>query len=198
MLQDSFPDNNIIWSWPGYFNDSLSVIEDTIDADPQRRYKMLIYHHDSDDPDLCGGFPRVSPDGLHWTRTSAMLPTQDAEACGRTKGPDATTFLKDRLGSNRSRMLSTSDDFDEWSEPQWIITPDHGDNQGTNFYSQTTFTMSGRTLEFLNVYDVTTQTSWIELVESGDTLNWRRMPPDRLCCSPPAREVLTVAAPTWD
>jgi hypothetical protein len=27
MLQDSFPDNNIIWSWPGYFNDSLSVID---------------------------------------------------------------------------------------------------------------------------------------------------------------------------
>ena len=177
MLQDTFPDNNIIWYWPGYFNDSLSVIEDIIDPDPKRRYKMLIYHHDTDDPDLCGGFPFVSPDGLEWTRTSTVLPTQDAECLWQDRRSGRYyAFLKDRVGSNRSRMLSISDDFDEWSEPQWIITPDHGDHQGTNFYNQTAFTMAGRALGFLNVYDVTTQTSWIELVESGDTFNWRRMP----------------------
>ena len=177
MLQDSFPDNNIIWNWPGYFNDSLSVIEDTIDPDPRRRYKMLIYHHDTDDPGLCGGFPFVSPDGLEWTRTGAMLPTQDAECLWQDPRTGRYyAFLKERLGPNRSRMLSTSDDFEAWSEPQWIITPDHGDNQGTNFYNQTAFTMAGRTLGFLNVYDLTTQTSWIELVESGDNVNWRRMP----------------------
>ena len=177
MLQDTFPDNNIIWHWPGYFNDSLSVIEDMIDPDPRRRYKMLIYHHDNDDPDLCGGFPHVSPDGREWTRLATVLPTQDAECLWQ----DRTTgryyaFLKDRAGRNRSRMLSTSDDFEQWSEPQWIITPDHGDNQGTNFYNQSAFSMAGRALGFLNVYDVTTQTSWVELVESGDTLSWRRMP----------------------
>ena len=177
MLQDVFPDNNIIWQWPGYFNDSLSVIEDLIDPDPRRRYKMLIYHHDSDDADLCGGFTFVSPNGLEWTRTSTMLPTQDAECLWQDRATGRYyAFLKDRVGPNRSRMLSTSDDFEEWSEPQWIFTPDHGDNPGTNFYNQTAFAMAGRTLGFLNVYDLTTQTSWIELVESGDTLNWRRMP----------------------
>ncbi|MBT7862211.1 MAG: hypothetical protein HN712_17975, partial [Gemmatimonadetes bacterium] len=137
MLQDTFPDNNIIWHWPGVFNDSLSVIEDLIDPDPRRRYKMLIYHHDNDDPDLCGGFPHVSPDGLEWTRLSTVLPTQDAECLWQDKTTGRYyAFLKDRAGSNRSRMLSTSDDFEQWSEPQWIITPDHGDNQGTNFYNQ--------------------------------------------------------------
>ena len=48
-LRNVFPENNIVWHWPGYFNDSLSVIEDLIDPDPRRRYKMLIYHHDADD-----------------------------------------------------------------------------------------------------------------------------------------------------
>jgi len=177
MLGDVFPDNNIIWNWPAYFNDSLSVIEDILDPDPARRYKMLIYHHDSDDPDLCGGMPHVSPDGLHWTRLPTVLPTQDAECLWQDRRSGRYyAFLKDRQGANRSRMLSTSDDFEAWSEPQWIITPDHGDSAGTNFYNQTAFVMAGRALGFLNVYDVATQTTWIELVESGDTVSWRRMP----------------------
>lgn len=177
MLQDRFADNNIIWHWPGYFNDSLSVIEDMLEADPARRYKMLIYHHDSDDPGLCGGFPYVSPDGLTWTRTSAVLPTQDAECLWQDRRTGRYyAFLKDRVGDQRSRMLCTSDDFEQWSEPHWILTPDPGDHRGTNFYNQTAFLLSGRALGFLNVYDVTTQTTWIELVESADTMNWRRMP----------------------
>jgi hypothetical protein len=73
-------------------------------------------------------------------------------------------------------MLATSDDFKNWSEPQWIITPDHGDHAGTNFYNQSAFTLCGRTLGFLNLYDLTTQTTWIELIESGDNVAWHRMP----------------------
>jgi hypothetical protein len=177
MYQQEFPDNNIIWQWPGYFNDSLSVIEDTIDPDPNRRYKMLIYHHDNEDPDLSGGFPHVSPDGLRWERTGVMLPTQDAECLWQDENSGRYfAFLKDRIGSNRSRLMSYSDDFDNWSEPRWIVTPDHGDHAGTNFYNQTAFTMCDRILGFLNVYDVATQTSWLELAESPDGLSWQRMP----------------------
>src|SRR6478752_5986710 len=36
-LQGEFPGNNIILSWPSYFNDSSSVIEDTVDTDAARR-----------------------------------------------------------------------------------------------------------------------------------------------------------------
>ena len=177
MLAEAFPGNNIIWQWPGYFNDSLCVIEDLADPDPGRRYKMLVYHHDRKDPDLCGGFPFVSADGLSWKRTGAMLPTQDAECLWRDRQSGRYyAFLKDRVGPNRSRMLSWSDDFEHWSEPHWIITPDHGDDRGTNFYNQTAFRMAGRILGFLNVYDVSTQTSWIELIESPDGSSWQRMP----------------------
>ena len=177
ISSDKFPDNNIIWEWPGKFNDSLSVIEDTIDSDASRRYKMLIYHHDIDDPDLCGGFTFVSPDGLEWKRTGTMLPTQDAECLWQDKRTGRYyAFLKDRRGANRSRLLSYSDDFVNWSEPRWIITPDHGDHAGTNFYNQTAFAMADQILGFLSVYDVTTQTSWIELVESAEGIGWDRMP----------------------
>lgn len=173
---DKFPGNNIVLNWPAYYNDAASVIEDLHTSDPASRYKMLMYHQDVKDLDQRGGCLLVSPDGRHWTPTGVTLPAQDAGSLWQDPAGRYYAFLKDRLGDQRSRLLMHSDDFKTWSEPQWVITPDHGDNAGTNFYNQTAFTMAGRTLGFLNLYDVTSQTTWIELVESGDNLNWRRMP----------------------
>ncbi len=176
-LQDEFPANNIILAWPSYFNDSSSVIEDMMDTDVSRRYKMLVYHHDIKDPDLRGGCLFVSADGLHWKFTGTVLPSQDAESLWQDpKSGHYYAFLKDRSGDNRSRLVVHSKDFQHWNEPQWIFTPDHGDHRGTNFYNQSVFSMAGSTLGFLNVYDVTTQTAWLELVESSDNTNWSRMP----------------------
>ena len=56
-------------------------------------------------------------------------------------------------------MLAHSDDFRTRSEPQWNITPDHGDHAGTNFYNQSAFKLCVRTLGFPNLYDLTTQTT---------------------------------------
>ena len=176
FFADEFPGNNIVVDWPAYFNDSCSVIEDPVERDPARRFKMLMYHHAVKDLDARGGCLLVSPDGLHWTPTGTVLPSQDAESLWQDPAGRYYAFLKDRAGDSRSRSLVHSDDFKTWSEPQWLFTPDHGDNAGTNFYNQTAFTLAGRTLGFLNVYDLTSQTTWIELVESGDNLNWRRMP----------------------
>jgi hypothetical protein len=176
-FQDKFPGNNIIFAWASYYNDASTVIEDLIEPDPARRYKMSMFHIDTKDNDLTGVCLFVSPDGLHWTFTGTVLPSQDASSIWQDKRTGRYfAFLKDRLGGNRSRMLMYSDDFRNWSEPQWIFTPDHGDNEGTNFYNQSTFTLGGRTLGFLNLYDLSTQTTWVELIESGDNINWRRMP----------------------
>jgi len=176
-FQDQFPGNNIIFAWPSYYNDSSAVIEDMIDPDPKRRYKMLMFHHDTKNRELSGACLLVSPDGLRWQFTGTVLPAQDADSLWQDKQTGRYyAFLKDRLGNNRSRVLMHSSDFTNWSEPQWMFTPDHGDHEGTNFYNQSAFSMAGRTLGFLNVYDVTTQTTWIELIESADNINWRRMP----------------------
>lgn len=176
-FQDKFPGNNIVFAWASYYNDAPSVIEDLHDRDPQRRYKMMMFHGDTKDRDLTGCCLFTSPDGWHWSFTGTVLPSQDASSLWQDPRTGRYfAFLKDRLGGNRSRMLTYSDDFKQWSEPQWIFTPDHGDNAGTNFYNQCAFVLCGRTLGFLNIYDLASQTTWVELVESGDTFNWRRMP----------------------
>ena len=176
-FQEQFPGNNIILTWAAYYNDSASVIEDRHEIDPERRYKMMMFHLDTKNRDLNGGCLFVSPDGLRWTFTGTVLPGQDAAALWQDRRTGRYyAFLKDRIGNSRSRMLAVSDDFRKWSEPQWIITPDQGDHDGTNFYNQSAFVLSGRTLGFLNLYDLTTQTTWVELIESGDNVNWRRMP----------------------
>jgi hypothetical protein len=176
-FKDEHPGNNIILTWASYYNDAPSVIEDLRDPDPGRRYKMLMFHIDTRDRDLTGGCLFVSPDGLRWTFTGTVLPSQDA--CCLWQDPQTgryLAFLKDRRGNARSRMIVHSDDFVHWSEPQWLFTPDHGDHDGTNFYNQSAFRMCGRALGFLNLYDLTSQTTGIELIESGDTHTWRRMP----------------------
>ncbi len=177
FFQDEFPGNNIVLRWDSYYNDSNSVIEDMSDPDPQRRYKMMIFHLDTKDDDLTGNGLFVSPDGLRWTFTGTVLPAQDASTLWQDKRTGHYyAFLKDRAGNHRSRVLMHSTDFKNWSEPRWIFTPDHGDHAGTNFYSQSAFVLNGHALGFLNLYDLTTQTTWIELIESGDNLNWSRMP----------------------
>ncbi len=172
-----FPGNNIIFTWPSYYNDASSVIEDIHESDPRRRYKMMLFHLDIKNKDLSGNCLLVSPDGLSWSFTGIVLPSQDASSLWQDPHSGRYyAFLKDRQGNNRSRMLMHSDDFRTWSEPQWILTPDLGDHAGTHFYNQSAFVMAGRTLGFLNLYDVTTQTTWVELIESGDNLSWHRMP----------------------
>lgn len=174
---DQFPGNNIIFAWAAYYNDASTVIEDLHERDPARRYKMSLFHIDTKDQDLTGVCLFVSPDGLSWTFTGTVLPSQDASSIWQDpRTGHYYAFLKDRQAGNRSRMLMHSADFVHWSEPQWIFTPDHGDHPGTNFYNQSAFVLCGRTLGFLNLYDLTTQTTWVELIESGDNLNWRRMP----------------------
>lgn len=177
FFQKEFPGNNIILTWTSYYNDAPSVIEDLHDLDPQRRYKLMMFHIDTRDSDLNGCCLFVSPDGLRWTFTGTVLPSQDASCLWQDRRTGRYyAFLKDRQGNHRSRMLAHSDDFKTWSEPQWIFTPDHGDHAGTHFYNQSAFMLCGRTLGFLNLYDLTTQTTWVELIESGDNHHWQRMP----------------------
>ena len=73
-------------------------------------------------------------------------------------------------------MMSYSADCEHWTEPHVLCAPDAGDDKGTNFYQQSAFIMSGRCLGFANIFDVTSQMSWLELVESPDGLAWYRLP----------------------
>ena len=39
-FQDQFPDNNIVFEWASYYNDSNSVIEDMQESDPHTRWTL--------------------------------------------------------------------------------------------------------------------------------------------------------------
>ena len=175
FLTESFPGNNIVLDWEGFLLDSPSVIEDLHDPDENRRYKMLVYHLDWRDPSVTGGCLFFSPDGINFTFSGINLPTQDAECLWYDPIHERySAFLKDRYGANRIRMIMHSDDCVHWSEPSVLFKPDAGDDKGTNFYQQSAFIMNDRCLGFLNVFDVTTQMCWLELVESPDGMSWHR------------------------
>ena len=177
FLSRTFPGNNIVLDWEGYMLECPSVIEDVDDPDESRRYKMLVYHLDHRDQAVTGGCLFFSPDGIHFTFSGQTFPSQDAECLWYDPiHKRYLAFLKERYGEQRIRMLSYSTDCETWTEPHVVFQPDAGDNKGTNFYQQSAFTFCGRCMGFLNVYDVTTQMSWLELVESPDGLSWHRMP----------------------
>ena len=177
FLPKTFPGNNIVLDWEGYLLESPSVIEDADDPDESRRYKMLVYHLDVNDPSLTGGCLFFSPDGINFNFTGKTFPSQDAECLWYDRiHRRYVVFMKDRYGEHRIRMISYSTDCNQWSEPHVLFKPDAGDNKATNFYQQSAFTLSGRCMGFLNVYDVTSQMAWLELVESPDGLSWYRLP----------------------
>lgn len=67
------------------------MIEDLHQSDPQRRYKLMMFHLDPQNGELngCGLF--VSPDGLRWTFTGTMLPAQNAAFLWQDRPPAVTT-----------------------------------------------------------------------------------------------------------
>ncbi|MAE67079.1 MAG: hypothetical protein CMJ18_22695 [Phycisphaeraceae bacterium] len=176
-LSKQFPGNNIVMDWAGVLLECPSVIEDVDDPNPARRYKMLVYHLDPDDPAGTGGCLFFSPDGLHFTFTGHTFPSQDAECLWYDRiHKRYVAFLKERCGEQRIRMMSVSTDCESWTEPHVLFAPDTGDDKGTNFYQQSAFIMNGRCLGFVNIFDVTSQSSWLELAESPDGLSWYRLP----------------------
>ena len=102
FLGDVFPGNNIVLDWDGFLLDSPSVIEDVADPDPTRRYKMLVFHQDNDDPSVTGGCLFTSPDGIDFRFTGHVFATQDAECLWYDPiHRRYLAFLKERYGENR-------------------------------------------------------------------------------------------------
>ena len=107
-----------------------SVIKDKTDADPSRRYKMICWLQKAH-----AYHTMVSPDGLNWKRFSRK------PIC---RGADVITGYYDearklyvafpkimypiRGHSRRVFWLITSKDFETWSAPKLVITPDLRDD----------------------------------------------------------------------
>jgi hypothetical protein len=107
---------------------SPSVLLDSRDPDPSRRYKMLGYFH--------GAYhSATSPDGLHWTR--------DPREKGIIAAADTITLAQDpRTGhylayhkrpdpKGRTVWLSESADFVSWSKAERVFASDAFDAEWT-------------------------------------------------------------------
>ena len=119
-----------------------SVVKDLRDPDPARRYKTTcIFYNTQFPPNRVEGIEyhtMVSPDGLHWTRSSSSPISQGRDVI--------TSYLDQRLGlyaafpkigtpvrGHRRRVfyLTTSRDFTTWSKPQLVWAPDLADDAGS-------------------------------------------------------------------
>jgi hypothetical protein len=113
-----------------------SVTKDASQRDPARRYKMVCYVHL---PKPAGGpHTYVSPDGLHWTRTSTAPICRSNDVItawfDRRTGqwialPKLSTAVRGEV--RRCFGLSTSPDFVHWSEPRLVFRPDLRDDAGS-------------------------------------------------------------------
>ncbi len=130
-------DNNIVLTIYGYHDMyNPSVVEDPLDPDPDRLYKMIWWDFvTAGNAGLCVAF---SPDGIHWTKYAGnpALPTCSAQNCisdvmDVMYDADSGKFVVYAKGwaepfpNYRNIVRTESTDFINWSEPQLVIDHAH-------------------------------------------------------------------------
>ncbi len=110
-----------------------STIKDKSDPDPNRRYKMSCY---VDAPKEARGYhTMISPDGIRWTRNSQKPICRGADVINMCwdayrKHWIALAKIGEVVRGTRRRVfwLITSNDFEHWTEPELVWTPDARDD----------------------------------------------------------------------
>lgn len=121
---------------------SPSVIVDSFEKDPARRYKAVgsQFHTGKDgkvDRLRTGYYTACSPDGVRWSEPRQIVRgwwdtvtmAQDPQT------GEILVYHKHQMswrgfGSCRIVYLTKSKDFERWSEPELVFAPDEADNQG--------------------------------------------------------------------
>ena len=119
--ENNFVSLNPNASWPE--NAIENVVYDPNDPDPNRRYKGFLGCH--------GRQPMVSPDGIHWERLEVPeIPSQDESNLSYDRlNRIFIATLKESGPCGRSHGLSTSKDFENWTEPELIFHADEEDQE---------------------------------------------------------------------
>jgi hypothetical protein len=172
-----YPDNNITHIDAGFIGGSGTVMLDRNDPDTDRRYKLLIYDNDGKGGDGARSF--VSPDGTEWKPLGPfpVLPSQDAMSCWYDERRKRyVALLKTRLDNLRSRMISVSDDFENWTDPEVMFDAASTDRPTEQFYDQCAFHHCGHDWSLLGKFNLSMQTTDIELTTASLGVAWRRLP----------------------
>lgn len=175
-----------------------SVVKDYLDTDPERLYKMMVYMlppkgglpaQEGTSPPAAGIYVAFSADGIHWTDPlEYRLPVDSHDTPnlffdarrGRWFVPTKYHAQMPSITSSpgrRSRGISMSDSFQEWTFPVSILEPDAVDPPDTEFYHKEILCIYDNLyIAGLGVYhtDPDQDTMDIQLVTSRDGIQWRR------------------------
>ena len=186
-------ENNILQVLPEGDSVFFNVTKDSHDPDTSRRYKALgfqySYSADLDAPR--GGYGigvAFSPDGLNWTkRPGLVLTTKEVTDCDciLPRRDPATGkwvgFFRPRTQPKKRRFVgySQSDDFEHWTLPRMLLTPDHSDDEWTEFYGMAATAVQEWRVGCLWVFHNNPAFSPMttELAYSRDGRNYRRAMP---------------------
>jgi len=135
---DNKQNNFVTAKLSGRYERTDCVVYDRAEPDPNRRYKLALpdtWHrshwagHKSKSSNQCKGGFAVSPDGIHWTETkSPGLPGQDEWMLSLDEKEHIFIYYVKHGGPNgRAIHLSTSRDFENWTEPKLIFWADEED-----------------------------------------------------------------------
>jgi len=113
-----------------------SVMKDTRDPDPNKRYKMICYVHL---PAASRGYQTmISPDGLRWRLFSSKPICPGADVITgyydeRLEKYVALAKIATAVRGHRRRVfyLITSTDFVTWTAPELVLSPDLRDDAGS-------------------------------------------------------------------
>ena len=113
---------------------SPSILRDTFEKDPARRYKVVGCHYHKPDNPKTGYYTMTSPDGIHWKEERQII-RRWCDTCTMSQNPYTGEYLVyhkheiPELGCNRRVVfLSRSRDFVNWSEPVRVFGADEADD----------------------------------------------------------------------
>ncbi|MCW5852117.1 MAG: hypothetical protein KIT87_18735 [Anaerolineae bacterium] len=190
---DGNGDNNILQPVGNASIVFSNIQKDSHDPDPARRYKALGFEHAPETrlpvrgAQSHGVCVTYSPDGLRWPGGPklVMSTTDLTDADCLFPGRDPHTgqwvgFMRPRLHPKRRFVgYATSADFEHWTYPRMLLTPDAGDSEWTEFYGLTAASMDGYAVGLLWVFhnDPAYSPMTNELVYSRDGRHYVRAMP---------------------
>ena len=187
-------DNNILREMDHGDSVWWNVLKDPADPDPARRYKALGFQGRWESSTIEGVAPgrkgvgvAYSPDGIHWPDPPHMVmdtaDVTDADCILPRREPTTgkwVAFFRPRTHPKRRYIgYAESDDFDHWTYPRMLLTPDAGDPEWYEFYGLTVGCLGRWRVGGLWVYHNNPESSPMttELVYSRDGINYRRALP---------------------
>lgn len=181
---DGRRDNNIVRELGDADSVYWNIIKDAHDPNPARRYKAGGFDDGVGGRGFCVAY---SPDGFHWPDPPRMVVSTrdvtDADCLLPRRDPATgkwVAFLRPRTAPKRRYVgWSESEDFDHWTPPRMLLTPDAADDEWTEFYGLTAACLGEWRVGSLWVYrnnpDDSPMTS--ELVYSRDGRHYHRALP---------------------